>query len=409
VIPTAHIIGGGLAGLAAALTALDAGYRVVLYEATPHLGGRCRAFTDDVLGCTLDNGTHLVLGCNRAVFAYLRRIGATDRLRCLGNQFPMHDLADGTRFTVGAGWPRLPGIGTGALLRTALALLRADASATVAETFRQNERLLRLVWRPLCVAILNTPPEQASLALLRRTLREMLTAGHKGLRGWLPVRSLTHTFIDPAAAALLQQGGEIRFGMRLKALQGTGRIETLLFTTGNVPVREGDQVILALPPQALAGVTGAPELPDALRTASTIVNVHFHTPDLPATPAFCGMVGGLSDWVFRKDEVVSVTISAAHDLAVPYLAARVWGEVLQALRLPPLPLPPHRMITEKRATPLQTPAFAASRPSAGRPQPDQPGNLVLVGDWTATGIPCTIESALRSGGFSELVSDFARP
>ncbi len=394
--PTAHIVGGGLAGLAAALTAADSGYRVVLYEATTHLGGRCRSFTDPQCGL-LDNGTHLVLGCNRAVFDYLQRIGATDRLRCLGNQFPIHDLANGTRFAVGASWPRLPGIGSVSLLRALLALLRADASATVADACQQHQGLFRLVWRPLCVAILNTPPEQASLALMRRTLWEVLRSGRRGLAGWLPVRSLGETFIDPAATALQQQGAEIRFGARLKALHGGACIQELLFTTGPVPVTAGDQVILALPPQALAGIAGAPGVPEAAQTSSAIMNIHFHAPDLPATAAFCGMVGGLSDWVFRKGEVVAVTISAANGLAVPNLAARVWDEVLQALQLPPLPLPPYRVITEKRATPLQTPAFASSRPKAGGQLPNQPENLVLVGDWTATGIPCTIESALRSG------------
>jgi hypothetical protein len=342
----------------------------------------------------MDNGTHLVLGCNRAVFAYLQRIGAVDRLRCIGSCFPMVDLDSGARFVVGNGWPQWPGVTSGALLRSVLKMLGAREAATVAEACGMNERLLRIFWRPLCVAILNTAPEQAALGLLRRTLWEMLRAGRRGRSSWLPVRSLSDTFIDPAATALRQQGAHLRLGMRLKAVAGNGRLEELVFATETVPLRSGDQVILALPPQALGGITGGPDVPDALKTASAIANLHFHVPQLPETPALCGLVGGLSDWVFRKGDVLAVTISAADGPPLEGLAERVWHEVVTALNLPPLPLPPHRVVIEKRSTPLQTPAFARTRPRPGRTA--QAENLWLVGDWTGTGIPCTIESALSS-------------
>lgn len=391
---TAHIIGAGLAGLASALTAQAAGYGIALYEATGHLGGRCRSFVDSALGCTLDNGTHLVLGCNRAVFEYLRRMNATDRLRCIGTAFPMYDLATETRFEMGFGWPRIPGVGSTDVLWALWHLLRSDPTATVGQLKKQNERLFLLLWQPLCEAILNTEPDAASLALLRRTLWEILKTGRKGTTAWLPVRALSETFVDPAETLLRQRGGALHLGMRLKALEGDNRITALAFPAATVRVGPADCVILAVPPTALAGVAGAPPLSPALQTVSAIANIHYLAPNLPATAAFCGLSGGLAHWVFPKGDVLSVTISAANAPTVPDLAERVWGEVLRAFRLPPLPLPPHRIITEKRATPQQSPTFTDARPIA---KDLSRANLWQVGDWTDTGLPCTIESALYSG------------
>ncbi len=104
-----HVIGAGLAGLAAALSLVDAGRAVTLHEAGPAAGGRCRSYVDRELGLTIDNGNHLLLSGNRAAFAYLDAIGGTGALAGpRAPLFPFLDLATGARWTVRPNAGRLP-------------------------------------------------------------------------------------------------------------------------------------------------------------------------------------------------------------------------------------------------------------------------------------------------------------
>jgi hypothetical protein len=128
-----------------------------------------------------------------------------------------------------------------------------------------------------------------------------------------------------------------------------------------------------------------------------IVNVHYRLPEPPSQgPQMIGMIGGLSQWVFRRDGIASVTISGATaeaELPAEEISARCWPEVVAALGLSATAEPPSRVIKERRATPAQTPAAVAARPGATTAI----DNLWLAGDWTDTGLPATIEAAVRSG------------
>jgi hypothetical protein len=132
--------------------------------------------------------------------------------------------------------------------------------------------------------------------------------------------------------------------------------------------------------------------PDAFEA---ILNIHFRVAADPGPAGFLGVVGGTAEWIFVKDGVVSITVSAANrlvDLPAEALAERVWEDVKTALGLPD-PMPPVRVVKEKRATFAATAAQETRRPAARTSL----GNLVLAGDWTATGLPATIEGAIRSG------------
>ena len=130
-----------------------------------------------------------------------------------------------------------------------------------------------------------------------------------------------------------------------------------------------------------------------------IVNGHFRLAcpaRLPGGAQLLGLVGGTAEWLFLRDELVSLTVSAADDLAEEpsaTIAARLWADTARALGLPAAPQPPGRIVKERRATFAQTPAAVARRPGATTAW----SNLFLAGDWTATGLPATIEGAVRSG------------
>lgn len=154
-----------------------------------------------------------------------------------------------------------------------------------------------------------------------------------------------------------------------------------------------ETVIVAVPPAVAASL-----LPDLVtpRQSRAIVNAHFRLDQAVAAPDFLGLVGATAQWIFVRDDIASVTVSAADELAEESnetIAMRLWPEVQQALQLSGRDLPPYRIVKEKRATFAQTPAEAARRPG---PRTSL-ANVLLAGDWTATGLPATIEGSVRSG------------
>ena len=403
---TVHVIGAGMAGLACAVELTRQGRRVAVHEATLRAGGRCRSFEDAVVGRTIDNGNHLILSGNRAVHAYLRDIGAADAL--VGPEraaYPFFDLATGERWTLRPGRSRIPWWVLSASRRipgtravdylAALRLARAVPGDTVAAVVGTGGAMFRRFWEPLTVAVLNTDADEAAASLLWPVIRETFGGGEAACRPRLARRGLGPDLVDPAVAWLERNRCVVRFGHRLRSLvPGEGQQPmSLNFGEGRIDLAADDAVVLAVPPAAAGEL-----LPDLMvpRGSRAIVNAHFRLPQESGAPRLLGLIGGLSQWLFLRGDVASVTISAADavvDESADDLAARIWQEVCRALRLGPLPLVAYRVIKEKRATFAQTPAEVARRPAAAT----RWHNLWLAGDWTDTGLPATIEGAIRSG------------
>lgn len=394
-----HIVGAGLAGLAAALSLVAQGVAVTLHESGPAAGGRCRSYFDRELSCRIDNGNHLLLSGNRAAFAYLEQIGAVGTLAGpRAPVFPFMDLQTGERWTLRPNRGRLPlwvfspsRRAKGTRLTEYLALcrlLRAAPDATVSATLRDGALYRRLL-EPLAVAALNTRPEVASARLLAAVIQESLAQGGAACIPSYPAQGLSETFVDPALAWLEAHGATMRFGSRIAALVVEGGKVARL---GPDPVGPGDAIVLAVPPAVASSLLPGLVAPDQFES---ILNVHFRTEAEPGEAGFIGLVGGTAEWVFVKPGVVSVTISAGNrsvDTQADLLAQQVWTDVRTALRLPD-PMPPWRVVKEKRATFAATPDQERRRPAARTGL----ANLFLAGDWTATGLPGTIEGAIRSG------------
>lgn len=396
------MLGGGLAGLAAALALAEAGRAVTVYEAGPACGGRCRSYFDKELGCRIDNGNHLLLSGNRAAMQFLDMVGARDTLT--GPEvaaFPFVDLRNGQRWTVRPNAGRLPWWvmvparrvpGAGVADFVALLRLRwAGADDTVGGLLDHGALYKKLI-EPLTISALNTPADQGSARLMWAVIAETLARGGAQCIPCLPKAGLSESFIDPAVARIEALGGTVHTGHRVAALNiQDGRVCGL---GGAAPVilGEDDAVVLGVPPAVAAGMLPGLNVPDEYET---IVNLHFRTDATLGTAGFVAVIGGLTEWVFAKPGVVSVTISAANrllDRQVDELAATVWQEVCTVLGSVAV-MPPHRLIREKRATFAATPAQHRRRPSVRT----SVRNLVLAGDWTDTGLPATIEGAIRSG------------
>jgi len=399
-----HVVGAGLAGLSAAVALAGSGCRVMLYEAGPAAGGRCRSYFDRELGCRIDNGNHMLLSGNHATMAYLETIGARNTLAGPGGAFfPFVDLSTGERWTVAPNEGRIPwwvlakarGV-KGARLADFLALLKlrgARGDEDVASVLGGAGVLYRRLLEPLAIAALNTKPDVALARLLRAVVEETLMRGGAACHPLVPRVGLSESFVDPALAWLSARGATLHTGQRITALDLEGSAVRGLATGGEtVTVAPGDAVVLAVPPWVAGGLLPGLAVPDRFEA---IVNVHYRVAAPPGSAAIVGLVGGLAEWVFTKEGVVSITISAANHLAdmpADELARRCWVDTSRALGAEG-DMPPFRVVKEKRATFAATASQERRRPEIRMVH----DNLVLAGDWTATGLPATIEGAIRSG------------
>ena len=424
------VVGGGWAGCAAAVQLAGAGCAVTLFEAARSLGGRARAV--QVGERLLDNGQHILLGAYKDTLKLLRRVGVEPRSAFLRLPLQM-------RYPPGSGLldfaaPRLP-----APLHLALALLRAggleredkmalarfstsarwmgwqlhqDCSVTaLLDRFDQTARLQRLLWRPLCIAALNTPPERASAQVFLAVLRDSLGARRAASDMLVPRLLLDALFPDAARAWLESHGALVKTGARVQAIESAGEGWRLALDGS---AEDFDAVVVATAPWQAAGLLRTlPGLQDVAGQLDAFDYEPISTAYLQYDPGtrlplpFCALLDAPADGLWGQfafdrgqldpgqDGLLAVVISSAGDaasLAQEALAQAVAAQLAAAFGMPALAAPRwSRVITEKRATFACTPGLA--RPANATALP----GLVLAGDYTACDYPATLEAAVRSG------------
>ncbi|MGE5402891.1 MAG: hydroxysqualene dehydroxylase HpnE [Ignavibacteriales bacterium] len=414
------IIGGGLAGLSAAVYLTKAGIRTELFEASPKLGGRAYSFTDPVTGDVIDNGQHIMMGCYTMTLEFLAAIGASDKLHIqpdLAVNFvkkntgvvPLNARFGPYPFNLLAGLLNYRALG----LKDKLGLIRLFSkllflnpesleSLSVMDWLKregQSRNAIKSFWEILAVGTLNTDLKQASAAMFADILRQMFLHGRKMASIIIPATGLSQMYCDDASAFISENGGCIHLSQQVKSVEiKHGKIRELKFEQREVT--DFDSVICAVPPYAFSRIF--PEEftrqlnPDGFRYSS-ILSVHLWLSENPFKERFYGLIDSPVQWLFNHDRFVTIVISNA-DLLIEKerseLLDIIFGELEAYFSFFNRSLAVQsKIIKEKRATFIPDYRMLHVRPAAVT----SVKNLFLAGDWTNTGLPATIEGAVKSG------------
>jgi hydroxysqualene dehydroxylase len=389
------IVGAGYAGMAAAVTLVERGVPVTVFESGPVAGGRARRVVSQ--GIELDNGQHILIGAYGTLFELMRQVNVPSEALL---RLPL-ELRYAKEFSLRALWAPPPLALLGGLLLArgipfaerlgAVRFLRAlrqarfrlDQDCTVQallDAYGQRGRIRRFLWAPLCVSALNTPVEHASAAVFMAVLRDTLAGAEDAADLLLPRVDLSRLFPEPAVAYVQRRGGEVRLRHAVRSLDELRGFEAVILAVGPYHAK-----------QLLPGLALASEY-------QPIYTCYLQYPERTRLPfPMLGMAEGLVQWVFDRGLLTGergrfacvISAQGTHQqLSLEALCAQCHREL--AAVLPGLPLPLwSRAIAEKRATIACTPA----RPRV----PAEVDGAILAGDYTDPEYPPTLEAAVRSG------------
>lgn len=392
-----------MSGLSAACF-LSNDFKVHLYEASGHAGGRCRSFFDSKLETEIDNGNHIVLSANSHFLEMCRLINSYGTLNFFGAVYNFFDFESKEKWNINIGENKFPfwifnkekRIPKTKLLDylSILNLLFCNENDTVEKILKKNS-LYNYFWEPLTLGILNTQCEHASAMLLKNVIKETFLKGGKYSGIYQPKKSWNNTLIEPMLKFLKKQKIFPKYHSLLKEINiNKNKITDLNFKNKAIKIGKNDYVIFAVPPNNLNKFFPSMNLPDQF---NTIINVHFKIDrkQFKNKPKVLGILNSISHWVFLKKDHCSVTLSASNKLIeIPKsdLIQKIWCEISQSLNFCNMDIPPYRLIIEKKATYNQSP----ENNLLIRKLEPSPDNAFFVGDWTEFNFPCSIESSIIS-------------
>ncbi|MEO8231456.1 MAG: hydroxysqualene dehydroxylase HpnE, partial [Ignavibacteriota bacterium] len=426
------IIGGGLAGLTAASILSQKNISVTLIESSPKLGGRTYSFFDKETNSIIDNGQHILMGCYKETISFLRLIGAENNFDYQKNLYLIFISRDKNQFKIDASKLFYP-------FNLLYAIINYDAFTVKdklsfisfliklpfiskkslnrlnvkdwLERENQNQTLIKNFWEILCVGALNTNLEKASAIIFYDVLIEIFFKGNFASTIILPKFGLSESIINPAQEFIKKNNGQIILSETVKEIVIENQ-KVLALKTDNNDYTDFDNVISAIPLYALEKIISKKTLDINLEPAlladrlelkldlelnySTILNIHIWLSENKLEEKFYGLLDSPLHWIFVKENHINIVISDADNLAEKSkeeIFDFVTDELSQFTSINKSDVLNYKIIKEKRATFVPTIDILDKRPNSKT----EIKNFFLAGDWVNTGLPSTIESAVKSG------------
>ncbi len=410
------VIGGGFAGLSSAAYLAAAGIKTELIESSPKLGGRAYSFKDENINAIADNGQHIMMGCYFETLKYLELISALDNLviqkklkvNFLKENFDLFPLEAGSfpyPLNLISALANYKAISTGDRLKILSLLLKLPfvsinklAGLTVLEWLDregQNEATRKAFWEVLAVGALNTNIRKASAGVFADILRQIFLRGNKAATIILPKYGLSETYCQSSLKFIEKMNGRVITGERVLSLENEGNFIKRIITNIRT-IDDFDYIVSAVPWYTASKIIPGINPADYSLDHSSILSVHLRLSENFLNDTFYGFIDSPVHWVFSHGTYITVVISDANEIIEKEkseLFDLVSGELEKYLPIKKGQIESYTVIKEKRATFIPSKESSKKRPAAKT----KFNNLFLAGDWTDTGLPSTIESAVKSG------------
>lgn len=414
------IIGGGLAGLSTAVFLSKKNIKITLLEASPKLGGRAYSFNYPHQNEKIDNGQHILMGCYKYTFDYLKIIGSESKLykqkrlsvkyvKKGGGVFQLKAITNIYPFNLIFALIRYPALSFKERIKLFLPIidiylnrnsnLKNMTIAQWLKSCRQNEKHIKTFWESLAVGIMNTNIDTGSAKLFTNVLKEIFFKGNKSSTIVIPGTDLSEIFSVPAEKYLISNGNEIRLSEKVeKIFFEDGRIKKI--KTNKNYYEDYDYYISAIPPYMLLKILGQSEIKNLKLEQfeySPIINIHLWLKNNPFHSRFYGLIDSDVHWIFNHINYITLVISSAGhliDFNKKDILQKCYSELESYFPAFNRGLTvDYKIIKEKRATFIPTPKISDYRELL----PSKFSNLILTGNWINTGLPATIEGAIKSG------------
>ncbi len=411
------IIGGGISGLTAASTLSAKNIEVTLIESSSKLGGRTYSFTDKQTETEIDNGQHILMGCYKETLTFLNLIGAKNNFDYQNNLYVKFIDRNKKQFQINASTSFYPFNLLFAikkyyaldfndkisfiLLLLKLPLISRNSLRKISveqwlKREKQSSNTINSFWEILCIGALNTSLAEASALVFYDILMQVFFNGNFAATIVLPKYGLNESIINPASSFILKNGGKIIFSETIKEVVVNNQKIVAIKSVKNL-YENFDFVISAIPLYALEKIISKEILEiDLELNYSTIINIHIWLNENNLLEKFYGLLNSPLHWVFIKGKHINIVISYADYLAdksKEEILNFVLEELVKYTSVKREDIEHYKVIKEKRATFVPDIATLEKRPNSKTSYK----NLFLSGDWTNTGLPSTIESAVKSG------------